>query len=87
MACDMDLHVFQKTLPHEEFEISDLDGLHLNVTVPKQSSRPQSGLPVLVFIHGGGFILGSNAWPQYDMARLVKSSANLGMPIIGVSIK
>ncbi|KEF60618.1 uncharacterized protein A1O9_02179 [Exophiala aquamarina CBS 119918] len=72
----------QNTLPHGDFDISDLDGLHLNITVPSGAK----GLPVLVFIHGGGFTVGSNAWPQYDQSRLVKLSIDLGMPFIGVSV-
>ncbi|KAK6064902.1 carboxylesterase [Seiridium cupressi] len=43
-------------------------------------------LPIFVFLHGGGFALGSNAWPQYDLARIVKYSAEIGKPVIGVQI-
>ena len=32
-------------------------------------------LPVFVFIHGGGFGIGSHAWPQSNLARTVKLSA------------
>jgi carboxylesterase type B len=65
--------------------MSGTECLNLNITVP--TTKSDEALPVLVFIHGGGFIMGSNHWPQYDMARLVKLSAELGMPIIGVNIK
>jgi len=40
-----------------------------------------------VFVHGGGYALGSNAWPQYDQARIVKLAAEIGMPVVGVGIK
>lgn len=45
--------------------------LTLNVVAPeKPSAEP---LPVMVFIHGGGYILGSSATPIYDGATLARS--------------
>ncbi len=41
----------------------------------------------MVFIHGGGFAMGSNDWPQYDQSRLVKLSIDVGLPFIGVTVK
>ncbi|KAK0110047.1 hypothetical protein ONS95_002707 [Cadophora gregata] len=72
-----------------EMRMSELDGLNLNVSVPLINGKfpsPEQKIPVFMFIHGGGFALGSNAWPQYDQARIVKMSAEIGMPIIGVGI-
>jgi carboxylesterase type B len=57
----------------------------LNIFCPV-NARPLS-LPVLVFIHGGGFQIGSNWWPQYDLRRLVLLSIEIGQPIVGVGIK
>jgi len=46
------------------------DCLTLNVTTPE---RPGDGpLPVMVFIHGGAYILGSSATPIYDGATLAR---------------
>jgi carboxylesterase type B len=60
---------------------SDTSGLNLNVTIPfkegkegKEAISQEQKLPVFVFIHGGGFGLGSATWPQYDFARIVKLS-------------
>ena len=80
----MELSLIQKTLPHEQFPSSSTECLNLNVVVPEQRS---SLLPVFVFLHGGGMQIGSNAWPQYDLARLVKMSHDIGKPVIGVQIK
>ncbi|UNB55330.1 carboxylesterase/lipase family protein [Mycolicibacterium sp. YH-1] len=57
------------------------DCLTLNVVAPESvpigSSRERSSasdgpLPVMVFIHGGGYILGSSATPIYDGAALAR---------------
>ncbi|OBH98119.1 carboxylesterase/lipase family protein [Mycobacterium sp. E2733] len=46
------------------------DCLTLNVVTPE---TPAEGpLPVMVFIHGGGYILGSSATPLYDGAALAR---------------
>ncbi|KAF2685791.1 carboxylesteras-like protein [Lentithecium fluviatile CBS 122367] len=58
--------------------------LNLNITVP--DTKTGKPLPVLVFIHGGGFLMGGNHWPQYDPARIVKLSAELQMHVIAVNI-
>lgn len=46
------------------------DCLTLNVVVP-EAAGPDP-LPVMVFIHGGGYILGSSATPLYDGAALAR---------------
>jgi para-nitrobenzyl esterase len=46
------------------------DCLTLNVVTPE--SAPTEPLPVMVFIHGGGYILGSSATPLYDGAALAR---------------
>jgi acetyl esterase/lipase len=69
---------------------SDLEGLNLNITVPVGKSGEigsNTRLPVYVFIHGGGFAVGSSWYPHYNPAALVRLSAELGKPIIGVTIK
>jgi para-nitrobenzyl esterase len=44
------------------------DCLTLNVWAPKSSANAK--LPVMVWIHGGGYVVGSGSQPQYDGARL-----------------
>jgi para-nitrobenzyl esterase len=50
------------------------DCLTLNVVTPRWSgSGPDSEpLPVMFFIHGGGYIMGSSATPIYDGASLAR---------------
>lgn len=83
---DFEFAFIQQTLPHPPLPQSDIDCLNLNITVPANTA-PDAKLPVFVFVHGGGFIIGSNAWPQADQAKLVALSAELGTPVIGVGIK
>lgn len=49
------------------------DCLHLNVFTPRLSSIPPGGLPVIVYIYGGGFIAGSASQPLYDGVNLASS--------------
>lgn len=80
----------QQTLPYDHLVVSDLDGLNLNVVIPRAnhgSIDTEAALPVFIYIHGGGFAIGSSAWPQLDLARFVEFSAKIGSPVIGVSIK
>jgi carboxylesterase type B len=67
--------------------MSGTECLNLNITVPALNSDAGKKLPVMVFIHGGGFIMGANHWPQYDPSRLVKLSAELELPVVAVNIK
>ncbi len=46
------------------------DCLTLNVVQPEEPQ--QDPLPVMVFIHGGGYMLGSSATPIYDGASLAR---------------
>ncbi|KAI8262058.1 Lipase 1 [Colletotrichum sp. SAR11_239] len=78
--------IIQKTLPVSGHPgISGTECLNLNIAAPTNSSEGQS-LPVIVFIHGGAFITGSNWWPQYDLKRIVQLSIKQGQPLIAVSI-
>lgn len=50
----------------------DEDCLALNVFAPVEPDRP---LPVLVWIHGGGFVVGAAGLPWYDGRRLAARGA------------
>jgi carboxylesterase type B len=94
LAFDLTL-VGNVTLPHElgqgaSEEMDEFDCLHVNVTVPKPALNADTdkvkGLPVFVWVHGGGLSYGSNAFPQYDLQRFVERSVEVGKPVIGVAM-
>ncbi len=60
--------IFDKTEPSSLY-FQDEDCLHLNVWTPAVDTAKR---PVMVFIHGGGYIWGSNADPLYDCGNLVR---------------
>ena len=47
---------------------ADEDWLTLNVWSPDPG--PRAGLPVLVWIPGGGYVMGASSFPEYDGGRL-----------------
>lgn len=84
-SVDMEMSFIQQSLP--KFDVppmSDTDGLNLNITVPQHYVDK---MPVLVFIHGGGFNFGSSSYPQYDQTRIVQQSIGLRKPIVAVNFK
>lgn len=85
----MEFGFIQQSLPLPETHISELNGLNLNISMPLLHGDIPSvdqKLPVFVFVHGGGYAVGSNTWPQYDLARIVKLSSEMRTPVIGVAI-
>ncbi|KAK0347408.1 hypothetical protein LTR02_002922 [Friedmanniomyces endolithicus] len=86
---DLIQHRLSSTGP---IEFSDTEALNLNITYPVPTNREdfvwQSDnlLPVFLFVHGGGFQVGSASFPQYDMARFVRLSYQKGRPIIAVTV-
>ncbi|KAE9375345.1 alpha/beta-hydrolase [Stipitochalara longipes BDJ] len=82
-ARDHEFTFIQCALPCEERHFSITECLNLNIVTPKNL---QHLVPVFVFIHGGGFSIGANSWPQYDPTRLVELSVEEGSPVIGINI-
>jgi carboxylesterase type B len=85
----MEYSFIQHALPKPDFPgTSETLGLNLIITIPESPRQPthRGNLPVLVFLHGGGFAIGSNWWPQYDFSRLVKLASRKGQPVIGVNV-
>ncbi|PYH96620.1 carboxylesterase [Aspergillus ellipticus CBS 707.79] len=84
-GCDLEFSAIQHTLPKKDLLQSEVDCLNLNITIP-DTTTVDSKLPVFAFIHGGGFFIGANSWPQFDYERFVKLSVDNRLPIVAVSI-
>jgi carboxylesterase type B len=82
----MEFAHIQKALTVPHLHQSETECLNLNITTPANVTA-KSSLPVMVFLHGGGYAIGSNAWPQYDLKRIVALSIAQKQPILGVTIK
>lgn len=70
----------------DEFEC-----LNLNITAPRECLEGQKSVPVLFYIHGGGFTVGSTSLQvsgreMYDGLRLVQRGLADGRPLVVVSI-
>lgn len=66
--------------PEQDFwyhppSVTSEDCLYLNIWSP--SLKPAGKLPVMVWIHGGGEVQGSGAWPLYDGAALARKGVVL----------
>ncbi|KAI8940531.1 hypothetical protein NX059_004209 [Plenodomus lindquistii] len=89
-AINNEFNFIQKTLPLPDVSPhSAIEGLNLNISIPCNEDGkidPNANLPVYVFIHGGGFAVGSSWYPHYDPAPLVRLSVEKKKPIIGVTI-
>ncbi|MFA7512191.1 MAG: carboxylesterase/lipase family protein [Mycolicibacterium vanbaalenii] len=55
-----------------KYQPTSEDCLTLNVVAPEGAASAGEPLPVMFFIHGGGYILGSSATPLYDGAALAR---------------
>ncbi|KAK5045738.1 hypothetical protein LTR84_008830 [Exophiala bonariae] len=83
--CEREQELIQARLHCTQSKQSATESLTLNISVPTNVPA-DSGLPVLVFVHGGGFASGSANHPQYNLTRIVEISAKDGIPIIAVGL-
>ncbi|KAF7592703.1 hypothetical protein BBP40_012607 [Aspergillus hancockii] len=59
--------------------------LTLNV-IRGSSASAESNLPVGVWIHGGGFYMGSGSDERYNMSAIVANAYRIGKPFVAVSL-
>jgi para-nitrobenzyl esterase len=66
-----------------EIEIRGEECLNVNVWAPAADAEPTTPYPVLVWIHGGSFLQGSNSLPEYDGAAFARH----GVVCVGVNYR
>ncbi|ENH72095.1 Lipase 1 [Fusarium oxysporum f. sp. cubense race 1] len=88
-----DTRVFQSYLPYPDDRQDEFECLNLFVVRPSKEALAKhdidaetTRLPVLIWIHGGGFIAGAGTDPVSDPCRLVLRSLSNKTPFIAVSI-
>jgi carboxylesterase type B len=59
--------------------------LSINIVKPANCADDEK-LPVVVWIHGGSYQVGTSALPNYNLTYLVQRSVEIGKPIIAASI-
>lgn len=82
---EQDILVQQQLDTPKTPSMSGTECLNLNIVVPDIHIKQR--LPVMAYIHGGGYIMGANWWPQKDPARLVSLSVEAGSPVVVVNFK
>jgi carboxylesterase type B len=63
------------------------DILQLSITAPTQAVGAGTSLPVLFWIHGGGYVAGSPASPWYDGAALARAGVIVVRPAYRLGIE
>ena len=78
----------QLTVPFLELGTvrQDEDCLFLNIWAPAGAAESGAKLPVLVWVHGGGYVFGAGSQPLYDGAALVRTGIGLDTPVVIVTL-
>lgn len=61
------------------------DCLYVNIVRPSKIEEGNR-LPILFWIHGGSYQTGASSFPQYNLTYVVSRSAEMGTPIVAVSV-
>ncbi|KAL3305932.1 para-nitrobenzyl esterase [Colletotrichum asianum] len=84
---------FQSYLPYPNDRQDEFECLNLLIMRPSKEALARcdenvevTKLPVLIWIHGGGYISGAATSPEFDPARLILRSLSKKTPFIAVAI-
>lgn len=85
-----DAKAYSPACPDEDSSDDSISGMGeycLSINVVRPAGVEEGAkLPVMVWIHGGSYQVGTTALPYYNLTYIVQKSAEIGMPIIGASI-
>jgi len=85
-AIEFEFGLFQSRLDCSYLYNDELNSCHLTLTLPDKPPVDSSGYPVMVWFNGGGFMIGSAAWPQYNPSKMAAVAAQNGRPTIIISV-
>lgn len=57
----------------------------MNIVRPSGLDK-NAHIPVMIWIHGGGFVTGAGVEPVFNMTFLVQQSVKIGKPVIGINL-
>ncbi|KAK6375889.1 hypothetical protein LTS17_007711 [Exophiala oligosperma] len=78
-------HLYQGIPLSSSDPVSEVNCLNLNVYTPEQAASNNQKLPVLVWIHGGGWVFGDGG-SEYDGSFLVQEASRIGKPFVFVTL-
>jgi carboxylesterase type B len=89
-SCVREAKTYSLACPDEDSSDDSISGmgedcLSINVVRP-EGIEEGAKLPVMVWIHGGSYQVGTTALPAYNLTYIVQKSVDIGMPIIATSI-
>jgi carboxylesterase type B len=85
-AIEFEFGLFQNRLPYEYIYNDEFQSCHLTLALPDAAPVDPAGYPVMVWFNGGGFVIGSAAWPQYNPSRLAALANEKGRPTIVITV-
>ena len=72
---------------HVTADVTKLECLYLNIWTPPFEDLPDRGLPIMVWLVGGGYPYGEGNNPILDGLRFVGRLAGLGMQMILIAVQ
>jgi len=85
-SIEFEFGLFQSKLDCSYLYNDEPNVCHLSLTLPDKPPVDPSGYPVMVWFNGGGFMIGSAAWPQYDPTKMAALANREGRPTIIISV-
>jgi carboxylesterase type B len=85
-SIEFEFGLFQSRLPCDYLYNDEMKSCHLTLALPDKPPVDESGYPVMVWFNGGGFVIGSAAWPQYNPTKMAALANARGKPTIIISV-
>jgi carboxylesterase type B len=81
-SIEFEFGLFQSRLNSDYIYNDELNACWLSLALPDSPPKSPIGYPVMVWFAGGGFSIGSAAWPQYNPTKMAAVANENGLPTI-----